>query len=265
MTSTSHHTQDLRVDSLHGRLFVRIWSPDHQSPCFDQAPIVLFHDSLGCVELWRDFPARLAAATGKAVVAYDRLGFGRSDPHPDELTFGFIADEAERAFPAVKDQLGIDDFIAFGHSVGGAMATLCADRHRMHCHALITVAAQAFVEEHTLEGIRVAKDNFRQPEQLQRLVKYHGDKARWVLDAWTETWLSPAYAHWTLEEEIQSLDCPLLVVHGDQDEFGSRLHPQRIVQLTEGPSRLLLMDDCGHVPHREKPEAVLAAVADFLR
>ncbi|MHC5350193.1 alpha/beta fold hydrolase [Metapseudomonas furukawaii] len=265
MTSTSHHTQDLRVESLHGRLFVRIWSPDHQSPCFDQAPIVLFHDSLGCVELWRDFPARLAAATGKAVVAYDRLGFGRSDPNPDELTFGFIADEAERAFPAVKDQLGIDDFIAFGHSVGGAMATLCADRHRMHCHALITVAAQAFVEEHTLEGIRVAKDNFRQPEQLQRLVKYHGDKARWVLDAWTETWLSPAYAHWTLEEEIQSLDSPLLVVHGDQDEFGSRLHPQRIVQLTEGPSRLLLMDDCGHVPHREKPEAVLAAVADFLR
>jgi pimeloyl-ACP methyl ester carboxylesterase len=265
VTSISHHTQDLRVDSLHGRLFVRIWSPDHQSPCFDQAPIVLFHDSLGCVELWRDFPARLAAATGKAVVAYDRLGFGRSDPHPDELTFGFIADEAERAFPAVKDQLGIDDFIAFGHSVGGAMATLCADRHRMHCHALITVAAQAFVEEHTLEGIRVAKENFRQPEQFQRLVKYHGDKARWVLDAWTETWLSPAYAHWTLEEEIQSLDCPLLVVHGDQDEFGSRLHPQRIVQLTEGPSRLLLMDDCGHVPHREKPEAVLAAVADFLR
>ncbi|MFC5694688.1 alpha/beta fold hydrolase [Pseudomonas sp. GCM10022186] len=265
MPSPSHHTQDLRIPSLHGRLFARIWSPDHLSPSFDEVPIVLFHDSLGCVELWREFPARLAAITGKAVVAYDRLGFGRSDPHPDLLSFGFVADEAERDFPAVKDALGIGEFIAFGHSVGGGMATHCAARHRQHCQALITESAQAFVEERTLAGIREAKQGFRQDGQLERLAKYHGDKARWVLEAWTETWLSPAFADWSLEAEIERLDCPVLAMHGDLDEFGSELHPQRIAQLTDGPSRVLLIGECGHVPHREKPEVVLQAVAELLR
>lgn len=265
MPSPSHHTQDLRIASLHGKLFVRIWSPDHLSPSFDDAPIVLFHDSLGCVELWREFPAKLAAITGKSVVAYDRLGFGRSDPHPGELAYGFVSDEAERDFPAVKDALGIREFIAFGHSVGGGMAVHCATRHREHCLALITESAQAFVEDLTLQGIREAKQGFQQDGQLDRLARYHSDKARWVLDAWTETWLSPGFAHWSLEAEVERLDCPLLAIHGEQDEFGSALHPQQIARLTNGPSRVLLIGECGHVPHKEKPEVVLQAVAELLR
>ncbi|MDH4584493.1 alpha/beta hydrolase [Pseudomonas sp. BN415] len=265
MPSPSHHTQDLWISSLHGRLFVRIWSPDHLSPSVDEAPIVLFHDSLGCVELWREFPAKLASITGRTVVAYDRLGFGRSSAHPGQLAFGFVGDEAERDFPLVKDRLGIREFIAFGHSVGGGMATHCANRHREHCLALITESAQAFVEDRTLAGIREAKQVFQQDDQLDRLRKYHGDKARWVLEAWTETWLSPAFADWNLEAEVDRLDCPVLAIHGDQDEFGSELHPQQIARLTDGPSRMLLIEDCGHVPHREKPEAVLLAVAELLR
>ncbi|WP_044874376.1 alpha/beta hydrolase [Pseudomonas sp. LFM046] len=265
MPSPSHHTQDLRIDSPHGKLFVRIWSPDHQSPSFEEAPFVLFHDSLGCVELWRDFPSKLAAFTGRPVVAYDRLGFGRSDAHPGELTFGFVGDEAERAFPLVMDHLGVTDFIAFGHSVGGGMATHCAARHREHCVALITESAQAFVEDRTLKGIREAKQGFQQDGQIERLMKYHGDKARWVLDAWTETWLSPGFAHWSLKDEVERLDCPVLAIHGELDEFGSALHPQRIAELTDNRSQVLLMEKCGHVPHREKTDQVIQAVGDFLR
>ncbi|NWL76973.1 alpha/beta hydrolase [Pseudomonas taiwanensis] len=265
MPSPSHHTQDLHIDSLHGRLFVRLWSPAHLSPSFDEPPIVLFHDSLGCVELWREFPSKLAAISGKTVVAYDRLGFGRSDANPRELSRGFVGDEAEQAFPTLKDHLGIGQFIALGHSVGGGMATHCAARHREDCLALITESAQAFVEDRTLQGIREAKAGFQQDGQIDRLARYHGDKARWVLDAWTETWLSPEFADWTLEAEIDRLDCPVLAIHGDLDEFGSDLHPQQIARLTDGPSRVLLIDDCGHVPHREKPEIVLQAVAELLR
>ncbi|BAN48151.1 alpha/beta fold hydrolase [Metapseudomonas resinovorans] len=264
MPNPSHHTQDLWVDSLHGRLFVRIWSPDQQSPCFEQAPIVLFHDSLGCVQLWRDFPSHLAAATGKVVVAYDRLGFGRSDAHPGRLVRGFVGDEAEQGFTLVKDALGIREFIAFGHSVGGGMATHCASRHREHCLALISESAQAFVEDRTLDGIREAKAGFGQDGQLERLAKYHGDKARWVLDAWTETWLSADFADWHLEAEVERLDCPVLAIHGETDEFGSALHPQRIAALTDGPARVLLLQGCGHVPHREQQDAVLEAVTGFL-
>ncbi|MDH4608522.1 alpha/beta hydrolase [Pseudomonas sp. BN102] len=262
---TPIHSRDLCVETGHGRLFACIWSADRQGLSAEDAPIVLFHDSLGCVELWRDFPAQLAAATGKAVVAYDRLGFGRSDAHPGELSVGFVGNEAEYAFSALKEQLGIRDFIAFGHSVGGGMAVHCADRHRTHCQALVTESAQAFVEDRTLAGIRVAKQGFQAVGQLERLSRYHGEKARWVLDAWTETWLSPEFAGWNLEAEVQRLDCPVLAIHGGQDEFGSAAHPQRIAQLTRNHSQVLLIDDCGHVPHRENAGLVLQAVGDFLR
>lgn len=259
------HSRDLCIETDHGRLFACLWSADPQGLSAEDAPIVLFHDSLGCIELWRGFPAQLAAATGKAVVAYDRLGFGRSDAHPGELSVGFVGNEAESAFSALKEQLGIRDFIAFGHSVGGGMAVHCADRHRAHCQALVTESAQAFVEDRTLEGIRAAKQGFQAEGQLERLSRYHGEKARWVLDAWTETWLSPAFADWSLEAEVQRLDCPVLAIHGGKDEFGSAAHPQRIAQLTRNHSQVLLIDDCGHVPHRESAGLVLQAVGDFLR
>lgn len=262
---THIHSRDLRVETGHGGLFACIWSSDPQGLSAEDAPIVLFHDSLGCVELWRDFPAQLAAATGRAVVAYDRLGFGRSDAHPGELSVGFVGNEAQGAFSALKEQLGIRDFIAFGHSVGGGMAVHCADRHRAHCQALVTESAQAFVEDRTLEGIRVAKQGFQAEGQLERLSRYHGEKARWVLDAWTETWLSPAFADWNLEAEVQRLDCPVLAIHGGKDEFGSAVHPRRIAQLTRNHAQVLLIDDCGHVPHRENAGLVLQAVGDFLR
>ncbi|MCY1517588.1 3-oxoadipate enol-lactonase [compost metagenome] len=181
------------------------------------------------------------------------------------MSVGFVGNEAQGAFSALKEQLGIGHFIAFGHSVGGGMAVHCADRHRTQCQALITESAQAFVEDRTLAGIRAAKQGFQAEGQLQRLSRYHGDKARWVLDAWTETWLSPAFAGWHLEAEVRRLDCPVLAIHGEQDEFGSAAHPHRIAQLTGNHSQVLLIDDCGHVPHRENAGLVLQAVGDFLR
>jgi pimeloyl-ACP methyl ester carboxylesterase len=262
---THIHSRDLFIETRHGRLFARTWSLEQQGLSADDAPVVLLHDSLGCVELWRDFPAQLAATTGKAVVAYDRLGFGRSDAHPGELSVGFVGNEAESGFSALKEQLGIGSFIAFGHSVGGGMAVHCADRHRADCLALVTESAQAFVEDRTLEGIRAAKQGFQAEGQLGRLTRYHSEKARWVLDAWTETWLSPEFADWNLEAEVQPLDCPVLAIHGGRDEFGSPAHPQRIAQLARNHSQVLLIDECGHVPHRENAGLVLQAVGDFLR
>ena len=70
----------------------------------------------------RSFPKHLAVATGRRVIAYDRLGFGRSDPHPGRLDLDFIADEARHAIPLLCRQLGLSELIACGHSVGGGMA-----------------------------------------------------------------------------------------------------------------------------------------------
>jgi pimeloyl-ACP methyl ester carboxylesterase len=225
---------------------------------------VLFHDSLGCVELWRQFPDRLASATRRAVVAYDRLGFGRSDPHPGTLPLSFVHDEGETCVSTVCPAFGLEAFVPFGHSVGGGMAIATAARAPARCAALITESAQAFVEQVTLDGIRAAQAAFGRPEQVARLQRYHGAKARWVLDAWIDTWLSPAFAAWTLDDDLARVRCPVLAIHGDRDEYGSPEHPARIARLSGGPVTARVLAGCGHVPHREHPERVLAAVATFL-
>ncbi|HEV7370376.1 alpha/beta fold hydrolase [Arenibaculum sp.] len=243
-----------------GRLFAKTWTP--QAPGAERAaPVLLFHDSLGCVALWRGFPARLASATGRRVIAYDRLGFGRSDPHPGRVGSGFVAREAGHAVPALCERLRISDFVACGHSVGGGMAIETAARFPARCRALVTIAAQTFAEDRTLAGIRAARGEFQDPANLARLAKYHGDKARWVVDAWTETWLSPDFAQWTLEPALAAIRCPVLAIHGDRDEYGSEIHPRRIAA---GRGTAHILPDTGHVPHREREDAVVGMIGRFL-
>jgi pimeloyl-ACP methyl ester carboxylesterase len=255
--------RDTWIHTPNGRLFARVWRSGR--PHEDRAPIVLFHDSLGCVELWRRFPEALRHAAGRTVIAYDRLGFGRSDPFLGDWGPDFIRREADTTFPLLRAQLGLDRFVAFGHSVGGAMAAHVAAAFPSACRALITESAQAFVEDRTLAGIREAKAGFQQAGQLERLAKYHGDKARWVLEAWTETWLAPAFRDWTLDAAMARVTCPTLVIHGELDEYGSVLQPQRIGRATAGAAEVAVLPGRRHVPHREDEAAVLALIDPFLR
>ncbi len=252
-------SQDVHVDTAKGRLYARRWDPAGAAG----APVVLFHDSLGCVALWRDFPEQLASETGRAVIAYDRLGFGLSDPNPATLVRGFIEEEADGDFARLRDALDIGPFVAFGHSVGGGMAVNVAARHASDCRALITESAQAFAEDRTVAGVADAKRGFAEPGQLDRLKKYHGEKAAWVLGAWVDNWLSPAFTDWTLDEALRQVRCPVLALHGEADEYGSPAHPERIAALTGG--RHLLLENCGHVPHREQSRVVLDVVGQWLR
>ncbi|MDT3670222.1 MAG: alpha/beta hydrolase [Aromatoleum sp.] len=254
-------TRESWVEHPQGRIHARSWAPSNMRS--GVAPIVLFHDSLGCVELWRDFPADLSAATGRRVVAYDRLGFGKSDPRSARPPLDFIADEAETYFPAVREQLGIGPFIAFGHSVGGAMAIHCAAEFAADCKAPITESAQVFPEELTLRSIAEAREQFRDEAQIARLAKYHGGKAAWVLDAWTENWLDPGFASWSLDTVLPRVTCPVLAIHGDEDEYGSTCHAEIIATLSKGRSQVEILPDTRHVPHRERPAVVLELMSRF--
>ena len=245
-----------------GRLFARQWQPEVAAP--RRAPIALMHDSLGCVELWRDFPAQLAAATGRRVVACDRLGFGRSGARTGRPARDFVAEEAVTTLPALREQMDIGRFVIAGHSVGGGMAVEIAARASADCEALVTMSAQAFVEDRTLAGLRVAQRQFADSAQVERLARYHGDKAAWALDAWLGQWLDPAFATWTLDDALPRVTCPVLAIHGEQDEYGSAAHPRRIVDGVAGPARLEMLPGVGHVPWREQPALVVRLIADFL-
>lgn len=261
MSPLSASTEVICVGIPAGELFVQRWFPPRHDP--QRPTIVLFHDSLGCVELWRDFPEQLCLHSGLGVVAYDRLGFGRSTARKERLPATFVTDEAQ-TFAHLREALGIERFVAFGHSVGGAMATVCAVHSGERCLALVTESAQAFVEARTLEGIRLAKAQFQEAGQLQRLAKYHGDKAQWVLDAWTETWLADTFADWTLARAAGPVRCPTLILHGDLDEYGSLEQPARIAALAAEQGRMVILEGCHHVPHREDPQRVLQEVGALL-
>lgn len=257
-------TQERYVSTPAGNLYVKRWTPPSEASSQGAAPVVLFHDSLGSVELWRDFPEALALFIGREVIAYDRPGFGRSYARTDILEANFIANEASGAFTALRSEFGIDHFIAFGHSVGGAMAAACAAAFPDQCVALITEAAQAFVEDRTVKGIRDAEAVFAQDGQISRLKKYHGEKAQWVLRAWVDTWVSDEFQHWTLNDTLPRVACPVLAIHGENDEFGSTAHPELYTSLPTGPCVMELVQGCGHVPHKEKPDIVNGVVREFL-
>lgn len=243
-----------------GELYVRLW----QTNGAKGLPIVLLHDSLGCVALWRDFPEMLALILNRPVIAYDRLGFGRSSQRLDEPSWTFIADEASDFLPEVMKDFGFEKYVLFGHSVGGGMSLTAAAESNPAVAAVIAESSQAFVEERTRDGIRAAKANFADPAQLARLEKWHGPRAKWVLDAWTEVWLHDNYTDWSIDSWSSTVTCPVLVIHGELDEFGSYAFPERIAQTVKGPIQLELMAQCGHVPHREKQAEVLGLVERFL-
>jgi pimeloyl-ACP methyl ester carboxylesterase len=257
-------TSDSWIATEWGRLFARSWKPSDM-PTDRRETILLFHDSLGCVELWHNFPAELALATGRPVVAYDRLGFGQSDACDGPLAPTSIRDEAVKVVPRLLEQLGLTKGILFGHSVGGSMAVSVASHLPGRCEALITESAPSFVEDRTLVGVRAGEADFERPDRFERLVRYHGSKACWVLDAWVKTWLKPSFRGWCLDDDLKGVSCPTLVIHGDRDDYASREQPERIERLAMGQARVVILEGCGRVPHREVPARVLKEVAQFCR
>lgn len=243
-----------------GHVFVKSWTPSFLK---SQVPMILLHESLGCVELWRDFPEKLAQKLGVTVYAYDRLGFGQSSQRTELPSIHFIQEEATLSLPQICKALGIEKYFLFGHSVGGGIALTNA-AHSKNCMAVISESAQAFVEDRTIEGIRAAQKKFSAPAQLDRLKKYHGEKASWVLRAWFDVWLSPEFKDWSLDQDLQKIQCPALVIHGEKDEFGSKAFPERIQSLIGSPCEMHFLKGIGHIPHRENPEQILELVAQFI-
>ena len=252
--------KEFKIEDSIGNIYAKTWIP---KTAISEVPIILLHDSLGCVDLWRDFPGFLAEKSSRRVIAYDRLGFGKSDVRHELPSIEFIKEESTKYFPIIKKQLSITKYILFGHSVGGSMSINIAARDT-DCIAVVTVSSQAFVEDRTVKGIKDAQIMFNQPGQIERLKKWHGGKASWVLKAWTDVWLSPEFSTWSLNDCIRDVVCPVLVIHGDNDKYGSIASPEFIASKVAGISEMLVFKGCGHLPQVEKTDEVVKAVKKFL-
>ena len=246
--------------TIHGRRLEieRIAATDPATPT-----LVFLHEGLGSVALWRDFPARVAAATGCAALVYSRLGYGRSDPIPAPREVGYMHDEARETLPALLEALGIAAPILIGHSDGASIALIHAGDGRWTVRGLVLEAAHVFVEDVTVASIAEAKEAWHKTDLRQRLSRYHAD-VDGAFMGWNDIWLDPAFRSWNIEDVLPGVACPVLAIQGADDEYGTPAQLEAIERQVKGPVECLLLPQCKHSPHRDQPEAVLAAMTRFI-
>ena len=227
-----------------------------------EPPIVMLHEGLGSLALWRDFPQRLADATGRRTLVYSRVGYGASDPVDGPRGVDFMHIEALDALPQLLDALAVEQPVLFGHSDGGSIALIHAGRGNRPVSAVIALAPHVFVESYGLESIAGARRAYLDGDLRAKLSRYHADvdSAFW---GWNDIWLHPDFVSWNIEASLPDIACPVLAIQGMDDEYGTMEQIDRIGRGVRDFHRLELQH-CGHSPHRDQPEAVLSAVTAFL-
>lgn len=228
-------------------------------------PLVLLHEGLGCVGMWRDWPADLARAAGREVFAYSRFGYGGSSAAELPRPLDFMDREARTVLPEVLERAGVGGApVLIGHSDGGTIALLCAAFGAAPVGAVVTLAAHAFNEPRCLEGIEAAREAFLHGDLRERLARHHREGTDDAFRGWCDAWLDPEFEHWTIEEDLARVNVPLLVVQGRDDAYGTLRQVEVIAERTAGPCRTLVLDDCGHSPHRDRARATTGAIVRFL-
>ena len=254
--------QAIDIDSV--RLEVAAIAAPAGSPA-RRAPLVFLHEGLGSVAQWRDWPAQLCAATGRAGWAYSRRGYGRSSPVPDVRGAGrlqpdYMHGEALHVLSRLLAALGIERPVLVGHSDGATIALIHAAHHRLT--ACVVMAPHLMVEDVSVRSIEQARQAFEHGPLRQRLARFHDDVdgAFWQ---WNDIWLSPAFRAFDIRDECRAITAPLLAIQGLQDEYGTLAQIHEL-QRAVPHARLLEVPACGHSPHRDQPAAVNAAIAAFL-
>ncbi|MCC7048773.1 MAG: alpha/beta hydrolase [Alphaproteobacteria bacterium] len=226
--------------------------------------IVFLHEGLGSIPQWRDFPEALCAATGLGGLVYERLGHGGSDPvelpRPDD----FLAIEAGRRLPALLDLLRVDRPVLLGHSDGGSIALLFAAAFPQRPLACITVAAHVFLEPATEAALAAAAAAYATTDLRPRLERHHGANTDAMFRGWNETWRRLAPRGWSMTDRLKHITCPVLAVQGLDDEHGTPAQVEAIVNGVSGPAETFLIPGCGHVPHVQARDALVARAAAFI-
>jgi pimeloyl-ACP methyl ester carboxylesterase len=226
--------------------------------------LVFLHEGLGSIAMWQDFPGRVAHATNCDAVVYSRYGYGNSDPLAEWRAVGYMHDEALLALPSFLDQLGIVRPILIGHSDGGSIALIHAGAGAgvRPVTAVVTLAAHVMVEAVSIASIAAAKSAYETTDLRAKLARYHADVDS-VFQGWNRIWLAPEFRAWNIEEYLPRIACPVLAIQGEDDEYGT-MEQMRRIGMQVGAVELLELEDCGHSPHRDQRDAVLAAIARFV-
>ncbi len=226
--------------------------------------LVLLHEGLGSLELWRDFPVQLAEACNAPVLIYSRQGYGRSSPVPLPRPLDHLGVDGPDELGRVLDGLGLEQVVLVGHSDGASIALAYAARQDPRLLGVVALAPHVDVEQVCVEGVQRTVKAYARGDLRERLHAYHGDNLEGAFRGWSETWLNPAFAAWNLYPELPRIRVPLLAIQGQEDEFASPAQLEIIAREVAGPCRTVLLEHCRHFPQNQARPRVLALIAEFL-
>jgi len=231
----------------------------HGPPPDQAATLVFLHEGLGSVSTWRDVPAELARRTGWGAFVYSRLGYGASDPVVPPRPLSYMHDEAA-LLPAVLDAAAVGAAVVIGHSDGASIAVLHAATGDPRVRGLVLEAPHVFVEDLAVASIAAARDAYLGGDLRARLARHHRDVdgAFW---GWNRAWLDPGFRAWNIEAALPAIAVPTLVVQGVDDPYGTLAQVAAVERQLRGPVTTLILERCGHAPHRDRREETLAAIA----
>jgi pimeloyl-ACP methyl ester carboxylesterase len=228
------------------------------------APTLVFlHEGLGSIAMWRDFPRRVADACECPALIYSREGYGQSSPLAAPQRADYMHVEALVRLPALLDRLGIEAPVLIGHSDGASIALIHAGAKQRRVRACVALAPHVFVEDVSIASIAAARDAYANGGLRERLARYHRDVDS-AFRGWNDVWLSPEFRDWNIESYVAAIDCPILLIQGRDDEYGTLAQFDAIEHRTAAKVSRLVLDDCGHSPQRDQPEATLNAIAAFI-
>lgn len=226
------------------------------------APLVFLHEGLGSVAMWRDFPSAVAEQTDRRALVYSRYGYGQSDVLKEPFDIGYMHHEGVTALPGLLDGLGLEVPILIGHSDGASIALLHAGLSGRPVSGLVLMAPHVFVETISVTSIQKIGATFEESGLAEKLGRYHRDPVR-TFFGWNDIWLHPAFRDWNIENCLSAIDCPVLLIQGEDDEYGTADQILAIEQGVSGPCSTIMLPDCGHSPHRDQRDLVLAAIGEF--
>ena len=249
--------QSLSVDGV--SLECASWGP----PPDKASTLILLHEGLGCVAMWKDFPQNLTEKTGFGVFAYSRAGYGGSDPVSLPRPVDYMPFEAQNTLPHVLDQIGFQRGILLGHSDGATIASIyVASVSDQRVRGLILVAPHFFTEASGLGAIAASKSAYDTGDLKERLAKYH-KHVDIAFRGWNDVWLNPEFKDMNVADCIDHWRIPVLAIQGREDQYGSLAQITEIEERIYSPLEIYILDHCGHSPQFEQPEKTLQVIMEF--
>jgi pimeloyl-ACP methyl ester carboxylesterase len=250
--------QEFKFVTVNGkRLETLLYSPVHAD-----TTIVILHEGLGSIAMWKDFPERVAQATGCGVLIYSRYGHGKSERLAEKRSVDFMHHEAKVVLPELLRHFQIEQSILLGHSDGASIALIYAGTWPERVRSLVLEAPHVFVEEFGLRSTVAIRNVYESTELREKVARYH-EHVDEMFRGWNDIWLDPQFREWNIEEYLGAITCPTLVIQGENDEYGTVAHVEAI-QRRVPAAQALILPGCGHSPHRDQPTLTLEAISRFV-